>query len=258
LTIAAVILLAAAWRTPLPRPSRRQSLLLAAAGAALAIHFACWIASLEYTTVAISTLLVATTPIWTAAYDAIALKRPPTLLALAAFAAGACGIAAVVGFNRTPPPVPGHSAWGAWLALTGGFAIAVYFVVVRGVGTAIGTRAIVTRTYAWAAVVLIGAAALARQSPPPPSNLVAWGGIAAMALISQLVGHTALNASLRSFTPSAVSFSSLLEPAIAAVLALAVFGERIAPPAIAGGLLLLGSIAVVLREEPSARQPIEP
>jgi drug/metabolite transporter (DMT)-like permease len=70
-----------------------------------------------------------------------------------------------------------------------------------------------------------------------------------MALVSQLLGHTAINASLRWFSPSAVSFTNLIEPVAAAVLALFIFGEALAPPAIAGGAVLLIAIGIVLREE---------
>jgi drug/metabolite transporter (DMT)-like permease len=229
----------------------RRNAILAVAGLVLAAHFATWIWSLEYTSVAVSTLLVATTPIWTALYDAIVLKRPLTWPAAAAFAAGGIGLWLVVGFNAVAPPVPDHAALGAALALGGSLAIAAYFVLVREVRASLDTRAIVTRTYGWAAIALVAAALVTRQPPPPLHDAAAWGGILAMALISQLLGHTALNASLRWFSPSAVSFSTLVEPAIAAVLALVIFGERLAPAAIAGGIVLLLAIGVVLREEPS-------
>jgi drug/metabolite transporter (DMT)-like permease len=223
---------------------------LAAAGCALAAHFGTWVASLEYTSVAISTLLVSTTPIWTATYDAVFLRRPLTRRALAAFFTGALGVYAVVGFNRTPAPIPGHDIVGALLAAAGGMAIAAYFILVRKVRADLGTRTIVTHTYGWAAVALVGVAAASHQPPPPASDATAWGGIAAMALVSQLLGHTAMNASLRWFTPNAVAVSTLLEPVLAAVLALAIFHETVAPIAVAGAVVLLASIAVVLREEP--------
>jgi len=75
LAIAAIALLAlAAIRRPAEstRPSQRDRVIFACAGLALAIHFGAWIWSLQYTSVAVSTLLVATTPIWTALYDALA------------------------------------------------------------------------------------------------------------------------------------------------------------------------------------------
>ncbi len=251
LAIAAIVLVAiSAFRRARTRlHTRRERTIFVFAGFALALHFATWIWSLEYATVAISTLLVASTPIWTALYDALVRKRPLTRLATAAFASGAIGMALVVGFNRTLPPHPGHAVLGAVLALTGAMAIGAYFILVREVRASFGTRTIVTRTYGWAAIGLVLAAAGMRQAPPSIHATSAWAGIIAMALVSQLLGHTALNASLRWFSPSAVSFATLLEPVFAAILALIVFGEAISPVAIVGAAILLGSIAIVLREE---------
>jgi drug/metabolite transporter (DMT)-like permease len=253
LCVAALLLLALSLRAPATwRVNRKQLSVLALAGLALAAHFATWIASLEYTTVAISTLLVATTPVWTAAYEAIVRRRPLTPPAALAFVTGGAGVAAVVGFNHTPPPVAHHEALGAALAIAGSVAFAAYLILVREVRGELGTQTIVTHTYAWAAVVLVALAALAHEPPPPLANAAAWGGIVGMALISQLLGHTAMNASLRWFTPSSVSFSNLLEPPLAAAMASAIFHESVAPLAIAGAAVLLASLAVVLHEEPMA------
>ncbi len=229
--------------------TRRQRLLLALAGVMLAAHFSTWIMSLDYTNVAISTLLVTTTPIWTATYDAIVLKRPLTAAALAAFVTGGIGLVLVVGFDRTAPPFPGHEVLGASLALIGSVAIGAYFTIVREVREALPTRTIVSHTYSWASVVLIAAALIARQPPPPLGNVPAWGGIMAMALVSQLLGHTILNACVRWFSPSAIAFATLIEPVIAASLALVIFAEPVPPLAITGGVIVLLSIGVVLREE---------
>jgi drug/metabolite transporter (DMT)-like permease len=59
-----------------------------------------------------------------------------------------------------------------------------------------------------------------------------------------------MNAALRWFSPTAVSFSTLLEPVIAAVLALALFGETLTALAALGGVLLLGSIGAILWTAP--------
>jgi drug/metabolite transporter (DMT)-like permease len=117
---------------------------------------------------------------------------------------------------------------------------------VREVRAELGTRTIVTTTYTTAAVVLVILALIARQPPPALHAYGAWGGIVAMALISQLLGHTGMNAALRWFSPTAVAFSTLLEPVFAAALALALFGETLSGLAIIGAVLLLGSIAVDL------------
>jgi drug/metabolite transporter (DMT)-like permease len=226
-----------------------------AAGVALAVHFATWIASLQYTSVAVSTLLVATTPIWTAMYDSAVFKRHLSPVGWGAFLVGAAGLVLVVGFNNTRPPIEGHELLGDALAIAGAIAIGAYFILVREVRNAFGTRAIVTRTYAWAALVLLVASFAARQPPPAITDGTAWGGIIAMALVSQLLGHTALNASLRFFSPSAVAMSSLFEPITAAVLAFFLFGETLAPLALAGGVLVLLAIGAFLREERRLTDP---
>lgn len=204
---------------------------------------------MDYTSVAVSTLLVATTPIWTALYDSVVHKRHLSAIAWGAFAVGAAGLVLVVGFNRTHPPIAGHELLGDGLAVAGAIAIGAYFILVREVRDAFGTRDIVTRTYSWAAIVLLVASFAAHQFPPAFSDAKAWGGIVAMALISQLLGHTALNAALRWFSPSAVAMSSLLEPVVAAILALFIFGETLTALALAGGVLVLLAIGAFLREE---------
>jgi drug/metabolite transporter (DMT)-like permease len=100
--------------------------------------------------------------------------------------------------------------------------------------------------------VLVLLALIARQPPPALHAYAAWGGILAMALISQLLGHTGMNAALRWFSPTAVSFSTLLEPVFAAALALVLFGETLSAPAVIGGAVLLGSIGTILWMAPDA------
>ena len=251
LTIAALVLLAIALvrRDGFEPRSPRVWAVFVAAGIALAVHFGSWIWSLEYTSVAISVLLAATVPVWSALYDAATRGYRLSAPALLSFAAGGAGLVLVVGWNVTRPPVAGHQVLGAVLAIASAIALSAYFVLVREVRDSFGTRAIVTQTYTWAALSLIVASLAAHQAPPRLSDTLAWGGILAMALVSQLLGHTALNAALRWFTPSAIGFTILLEPVVAALLAFAIFGERLTAIAIGGGLLVLGAVAVFIREE---------
>jgi drug/metabolite transporter (DMT)-like permease len=72
---------------------RKDEVLLAGAGVALAFHFGTWITSLLYTTVAVSTLLVSTSPAFTALYDALILKKPTPLSFWAALLVAVGGVA---------------------------------------------------------------------------------------------------------------------------------------------------------------------
>jgi drug/metabolite transporter (DMT)-like permease len=102
LSIAATVLLAiGAFRSITP-VTRAQRFTLMYAGAALALHFATWIWSLAYTSIAISLLLVATVPLWTALIDFAAYNATLSLRTLIAFVLGGAGLACVVAFNSTP------------------------------------------------------------------------------------------------------------------------------------------------------------
>jgi len=73
-----------------------------------------------------------------------------------------------------------------------------------------------------------------------------------MALVSQMGGHTLLNAAVRRIPPVTVAFTTLLEPVFAGLLAALVFGERLSPAMAAGGGLTLAGVLLCLR---SGRAP---
>jgi drug/metabolite transporter (DMT)-like permease len=218
----------------------------------LGLHFATWISSLAYTSVAVSTLLVTTTPLWTELYDVVRERRAPSRAYLLSLALALGGVAALVfAHSHARPPIAGLALLGDGLALAGSVAIGAYLLIVRAVGSGAGgtildTGQIVARTYTWAALALTIAALLGRQPPPPLGDTRAWAGILAMALVSQLLGHTALNASLRDFSPSVVAMTTLLEPVIAALLAALLFGESLSLQSATGAVLVLGAVAVTL------------
>lgn len=251
LTIAATILLAIAALASDARVRVRaaEMRVFIAAGLALAVHFATWIGSLQFTSVAVSTLLVSTTPVWTALYDWAIRKQRFGLRSLGALALGAAGLYVVTTSNTGRAPIPGHPALGESLAVIGALAIGVYLLLVRGTARTLSTRVTVTHTYSVAALALVVGAGAAGQAPPALDDGAAWGGIFGMAILAQLCGHTALNAALRWFSPSAVAFSTVLEPLAAALLAFAVFGERLTGATMAGGGLLLVAIGVFLWED---------
>src|SRR5579872_622079 len=256
---AAVLLLVLSLRggSARTRLDLRHEAVLAVAGLALAVHFAGWIASLEYTSIAIATLLVCTSPLFTGIYDAFVQRRAPSVSFIGALVCGAAGLGLVVAARNSPAPVAGHALAGALLATLGALAMAVYLTLVRSVRTQLATLAIVTRTYAWAAIVLVPAAFAAHEGPPALSAQTAWFGILAMALISQLFGHTAMNTALRWFTPTTVGFSTLLEPVIAAVLAALIFGEALGGTTLIGAVLLFGAIALSIRGQTQSAQAPE-
>jgi drug/metabolite transporter (DMT)-like permease len=242
LTIAAVPLLGiAALRGRLRPVGGATEVRLALAGLLLAMHFATWIASLGRTSVAISTLLVCTTPVWTELYAVVRRRRIDTFATLSV-AGALAGVALVVG-----APDRANTPLGIGLALAGAVAIAGYLLVVRGVDKRVDTLAVTARTCTFAALFLGVAVLVSGDHLPPLGDGRAWGGIVAMALVSQLFGHTALNAAVRVLSATFVSTVTLLEPVIAGLLAAWIFGERLGATTALGALVILIAIAAALR-----------
>jgi len=253
LAIAAVPLLImslpAASKSKIPRS---HEALFAFAGIALAVHFATWIASLQYVSVAVSTLLVSITPAWTALFDIVVLKQRKSWIFWLALAIAIGGVALIVMDISSPAPVVGQAFLGDVLAIAGSIALAVYLIAIRSIRKDYSTLVIVGRTYTSAAVALAIAALLLQETPPPLSDSVSWGGIIAMGLIPQMLGHTGMNAALRWFSSSTVAFSTLLEPVFAAVLAAGLFAESLSAQTIGGCVLVLTSLAAILKSDQSS------
>lgn len=247
LPVVALALARRSYRIGDPMTERR----LGVAGIILAAHFGTWIASLQHASVAVATLLVCSTPVFTEAWT-IARTGRIRPLGLAGIVVAGAGVAAVVGIpNHTETPL------GIALATTGAIAMAAYLLLVRASDPRYDTLAVVGRTFPLAAAVLAAAAFLGHDRLPPLHATAAWGGILAMALVSQVFGHTALAAAVRELSATLVATATLLEPLVAALLAAAIFSERLAPGTLFGALLILGGIALAIRAEYDVQQPTD-
>jgi len=258
LTIAAAIALVICARSKkFEKVSRRDEMLFALCGLASAVYFASWIASLNLTSVAISTLLVSTTPVWTTLYDLVFLRKRPFVQFWIGFVAVALGaVVAVSGPSQSVSNTESEQLLGALLSTIGGFAFACYLIAVRTVSDSYSTFTIVNRTYAWAAVFLwLGVFVV--QDQLPAADPTCWGGILGMSLVSQLLGHTGMNLSLKTFSSSIVAMSTLLEPAFAAVLALFIFHEGLNSEMVIGAVLIMAGLLAVMKAkvlEPRLKQ----
>ena len=100
--------------------------------------------------------------------------------------------------------------------------------------------------YGMAALVLIGAAALAGQRPPSPGS-PAWLWILLLALVPQLIGHSSFNWALRHLPATFVSVALLGEPIGSIALAYVVLAETPGPGKLLGAALTLAGIAIAAR-----------
>ena len=243
LGLAAAVLLPLAWvraRHELVALSRRDLLLAAGSGGLLALHFWSWIASLEFTSVASSTVLVTTNPLWVGLASLVLLRARLPVWALAGIGLSLGGMILTFTADTTAATPSPNPALGNALALIGAVSASGYLIIGRALRARLGLLADVALAYSGAALLLRGAV-LATQTGMVGYSLLAWSCLVALALGPQLIGHTAFNWSLRHLSATFVALAILGEPVGSAILAWLIFEERFTSVQLAGfGLLLVG------------------
>ena len=232
-------------RAELARLRRGEWLLLTASGAALALHFAAWIASLSRTTVASSVALVTTQPVWVALLSALVLREPVSLQGALAVLVATAGGVTIAGADIA---LSGEALAGDALALVGAICAAVYFIVGRRVRPAMSLASYIGVVYTVAAALLL-LAALAMGAPLSGFSTRTWTMFVLLALVPQLLGHSALNWALRYLSAPFVSVTVLGEPIISTLLAIPFLGEWPGPVRVVGGAVTLAGVYLAVREE---------
>ena len=243
LTLATVILtpLVLATRMPeLRRLSRGEWGLMAGSGVLLAIHFASWITSLAYTSVAASVALVSTTPIFVGLASHLVLREPLSRTVVTALAMATVG-SVVIGLSDLGHGT--HQLLGDALALAGAISGAGYFLIGRRLRGHLSLLAYVYPVYGTAAIVLL-AWLLASGHPSLPNTGQTWAWILLMAVGPQLLGHSSLNWALRYLSATYVTIATLVEPIGATLLAWLLLGEAPSWRTVAGGAMVLAAVVV--------------
>lgn len=256
LCLASLVLAPVAWwraREELRRLSRRQILLAIASGAFLALHFGLWIASLDYTTVASSVVLVTASPIFVAVASYFLWREKLTVRIIGGIAISIVG-AVVIGFGNWE--MGAGSLLGAGLALGGSMAVAGYLLIGRRLRQNMGLLSYIFLTYLSAAVILLVVAfASGQRLTGYPGITYLW--FVLLALVPQLLGHSSLNWALRFVPATMVTIAVLGEPAGATALAFFILKETPSWVEIAGGVLILTGIGWAF-SSPSASPPQAP
>lgn len=246
--LALPVLAIPAWRAR--RPSRREARLIGLSGVFLAAHFAMWVPSLSYTTVASSVALVATQPVW-AALIARARGEHVHRQVWIGIGVALVGVLILSGVDLSISP---RALFGDLLAMAGGALAAAYVSVGSEVRRSVGTAVYTTGSYGVASALLLLACLLSGR-PLAGFSTATWLAIAALVVGPQLLGHTLVNTVLRSITATAVSVAILFEVVGATVIAALWFGETPPLAAVPAGLLIFSGITVVIRA--GRRRPVE-
>ncbi len=222
--------------------SRRDLALIGAAGVLLGLHFIGYIESLYHTSVASSSVLVTTSPLFIAALGYVFLRERLAARTIVAIGTAVLG-AALIGLADAQAGAFPRAGFGNALALLAALLFSGYLLIGRAVRQRADFLAYLLPVYGVAALTCLVAAW--GRGVPLVQPLPILGLCLLMALGPQLLGHGSFNYAVRYLPAALLGLLSLIEPVVASLLALVLFGE--APPALAvvGMVAVLASIAVV-------------
>jgi drug/metabolite transporter (DMT)-like permease len=219
--------------------------LLILSGLALGFHFALWIASLSYTSVASSVLLVDTTPFFIGLASQWVLGRASPRGFWLGLGLAFAGCILIFGgdWSQSPDSMRGNA-----LALGGAVAMATYLLVGARARQKLSLISYVWPVYATSAIALLLACLVSG------TQLRGFGGkthffMFLLGLVPQCVGHTTYNWSLRWLSPAMVALIALAEPAGASILAYFILGEHLTMEKLAGGAVVLAGIYLASRDQ---------
>jgi drug/metabolite transporter (DMT)-like permease len=243
LGLASLVLVPLVWwkaRHELVQLSVRDLKLAMVSGFFLAMHFATWISSLDYTSVANSVVLVNTNPLWVGIMTPLIVRERIKRAAVLSIVISVIG-GAIIGYGDFA--TGGKALWGDALALAGSICAAIYLLLGRNLRRKLSLIPYVFICYGSAAVILWVIVLFLGL----PISGFGTGTIAAfwgMALISQSIGHTSYNWALKWFSASLIAVSLLGEPIGSTILAYFIFQEGLTWYKVIGGVIILSAIYI--------------
>lgn len=235
--------------------NRNTKLLLFLSGLFLALHFAFWITSLEYTSVASSVVLVTTAPLWVAILSPIFLNEKlnkwifgglgvALIGSVIVGLSSGCSISAAgVTCENLQIAFSGRAFWGDLMALAGALLSGSYLMAGRKVRSRVSLSSYIFSVYTTAAVILLLLVWITGERLSGyTSQTYLW--MAALAVIPQIIGHSTFNWALKYLSAAYVSISLLGEPIGTVVLTMIFLRESPSVMEIIGGVLILTGITL--------------
>ena len=249
LTIASLVLVLLTYKKTVPsvkRLSGCDSLLLLLSSFFLALHFALWITSLSYTSIASSVILVTCHPAFVAVISYFLWHEVLNRLTIGGMALAFAGVVLI---NYGGFAFGQQYILGDVLALVAGFAMGGYLILGGHLKNRIEILPYLTVIYTGAAVILLLATVGFGYS------FIGYSGktylmMVLLAVVPQLIGHSSFNLALRLVPVTFVSVAILGEPVGATLLGYCILDEVPTVKELIGGVLILAGIFIVLRQTP--------
>ncbi|MCJ1909124.1 DMT family transporter [Planococcus ruber] len=224
--------------------SKRDWAFTSIAGIFLAFHFILWFESLNYTSVASSTVLVTLQPLFAFAGTYFFFKEKLSVKTLVSGAIAVLG-SVLIGYGDFK--ISGSALYGDILALIACALITGYLLFGQDVRQRLSLITYTFVVYSFSTITLFFYIIAKGESfgPYPASE---WMWFLLLAIIPNLLGHTLFNWSLKWVSTNVISIAILFEPVGAAILAYFILGELLSSSQIIGGTVVLCGIILFVAD----------
>ncbi|MEK4627539.1 MAG: DMT family transporter [Solibacillus sp.] len=230
------------YRHEIKSLSKRDWIFSSIAGVFLAFHFILWFESLNYTSIASSTVLVTMQPLFAFVGTYLFFKEKITLKTLLA---GSIAIIGSVLISWGDFQISGAALYGDMLALIACALVTGYLLFGQDVRQRLSLVTYTIVVYAISTITLFFYVLIKGESfGPYPS--IEWIWFLLLAIIPNLLGHNLFNWSLKWVSTNVLSIAILFEPVGAAILAIIVFKEYLTFTQILGGIIVILGIMLFI------------
>ena len=228
---------------------RRELLLSFAAGFFLAFNLLLFFAALEYTNVLVTSVLLRTTPLWTALPEvfflgAIFPRRLWWGIAITILGSALVAVSSGEGMVRLA-----GGQLGALLALGGAACNAFYYVLGRYLNSRMPVLVYSWLAFAWGGLIS-GVLLLIWRIPLGGYPLAGYGWALSVVIVAQLVGHLAANWGISKLHATTISLVMQLSVVTSGILAWLWLAELPLPGEVLGSLIVLAGVTLATLRRP--------
>ena len=222
------------------------------AGVFLAFHFILWFESLNYTSVASSTVLVTLQPIFAFAGTYFFFKEK---LSFKTILSAAIAIAGSVIISWSDFQLSGTAFFGDMLALAACALITAYLLFGQEVRKRLSLITYTFLLYSISTITLFFYVLIKGESFGPYSSSN-WIWFFLLALIPNLLGHSLFNWAVKWVSTNVISIAILFEPVGASILAFYILHEKLSAAQITGGIVVIAGILLFVIDVKKLRRKL--
>lgn len=231
------------------RLDRKSFLLCTLSGVFLAMHFATWITSIKFTSIASSAVLVNTHPVFIVVLSYLLLNERVSRKGFISIGITIVG-GIIISFGDRG--LGSNVLFGDTLAIMGAVFVSFYMIIGRSIRQKLSVTAYTFIVYLSCTITLL-ILDMATKTPLFPYRLSDWAIFLALAIFCTILGHSIFNWSLQYVKPTFLSVAILGEPVFATLWAIFIFSEFPSFYNIIGSLTIIFGIYLFNSSESNKR-----